>query len=410
VSAQRALALLHPDGYAADGRDAILALDARAVSGELADDAIVAAPPRAREARAVLRQQGFRPVLRLAHVPDVERSRYVFPLRGPQAAFALQLVPLSTTKRAGARLLARVGAFPSTTDVFRRMGARPLLSWLAALRERCDTCSAVIMQSWRADGEAVVFRFTATPSPDLVVKVGAQAAAEAAGLRNVALSAGAAGAYVPVIVTDGLLGDAPMVAQTFVHGPSAFERVRGSVVRAESVLRALSDWLERWNGATASPHLFGADDADRLIRKAAALGCDVEAETRRVTGRCLGSTIPLVAAHNDLTAVNVLVSGAHGPGVVDWGVAACECLPLGDLAYAAADLAAAVDGYRDRVASFERGSLDDVCSELLGRAAQRLSLERKVVDLCLHACWLQHAANEREAGPFRELLGRSLFH
>ncbi|HEY5660899.1 MAG TPA: hypothetical protein VIR59_08945 [Gaiellaceae bacterium] len=410
MSAERALALLHPDGHAAEGRDALLAVDPAGLRGGLPDDAIVAAPPRAREARALLRQQGFRPVLRLAHAPDVERSRYVFPLRGPEATFALQLVPLTAKKRAGAKLLAGVGAFPSTTDVFRRPGARPLLSWLAALRQRRDTCSAVIVQSWRGEGDAVVFRFAAAATPDLVVKIGPQAPAEAAGLRNVAPSAGAAGADVPVAVADGLLGDAPMVAQTFVEGRSAFERVRGSVGRAESVLRGVAGWLERWNAATASPRPFGADDAARLIRTAAELGGDVEAETRRVTAGCLGSAIPLVAAHNDLTAVNVLVGGPHGPAVVDWGAARSECLPLADLAYAAADLSAAVDGYHDRLASFERGSLDDVCSELLGRATRRLGLEDKVVDLCLHACWLHHAANEREAGPFRELLRRSMTH
>jgi aminoglycoside phosphotransferase len=377
------------------------------VPAGLPEDAICAVPPCAREARARLRQQGFRPVLRLAHAPDIQSSRYVFPLRGPQAAFALQLVPLSTTKRAGARLLARVGAFPSTTDVFRRVGARPLLSWLAALRERRDTCSAVIVQSWRADGDAVVFRFATAPTPDLVVKIGPQAAAEAAGLRDVAPSAAAAGADVPVIVTDGVLGDAPMVAQTFVGGRSAFERVRGSAARAESVLRALAEWLERWNAATTSARPFGVDDADRLIRRAAVLGGDVEAETRRVTGRCLGSAIPLVAAHNDLTAVNVLVGGRHGPGVVDWGVASGESLPLGDLAYAAADLEAAVDGYRDRVEAFRRGALAGPGSELLERAARRLALDDEAVELCLHACWLQHAANEPEPGPFREILRRA---
>ena len=406
MSAERALALLHPDGHAAGGRDAVVAVDARGLPAELADDAIVAAPPRAREARAVLRRQGFRPMLRLAHAPDVERSRYVFPLRGPEAAFALELVPLAATKRAGAKLLARVGAFPSTTDVFRRPGTRPLLSWLAALRERRDACSAVIVQSWRGEGDAVVFRFAAAPTPDLVVKIGPQAPAEAAGLRNVAPSAGAAGADVPVLVTEAVLGDAPLVAQTFLHGRSAFERVRGSAGRAESVLRALADWLERWNAATASPRPFAADDAAWLIATAAELGGDVEAETRRVTSRCLGMSIPLVAAHNDLTAVNVLMGGPHAPGVVDWGVAADECLPLGDLAYAAADLAAAVDGYRDRVDAFRRGALAGIGSELLERAARSLALTDEAVELCLHACWLQHAANEREPGPFREILRR----
>ncbi len=408
MSAERALALLHPDGYVADGRDVVLAVDAHRLRRELADDAIVAATPRAREARAALKERGFRPVLRLAHAPDVERSRYVFQLRDSGAAFALQLMPLSATKRAAAQLLARVGAFPSTTDVFRRPGARPLLSWLAALGEPRDTCSALIVQSWRADGEAVVFRFAGAPTPDLVVKIGPQARAEAAGLRRVAPSAAAAGADVPSFVSSGALGDVPMVAQTFVHGRLALEHVKGSGGRAEAVLRALAAWLERWNAATASHRPFGEDDAAPLIRAAAALGSDVEGETRRVAAPCVGLPIPFVAAHNDLTSVNLLVGGARELGIVDWGVAASECLPLGDLAYAAADLAAAVDGYRGRLDSFGRGTFDAIASELLDRAARALALDNEVVELCLHACWLQHASNEPEPGPFREILRRSI--
>ena len=409
MSAERALALLHPDGHVADpDRDVVVAVDADQVRGDLAQDAIVAAPPRAREVRATLARQGFRAVLRLAHAPDVERSRFVFPLRDPAAAFALQVIPLAAPERAAARLLARVGVFPSTTDVFRRSGTRPLLSWLAALGERRDGCSALIVQSWRADGEIVVFRFAAASAPDLVVKIGAQAAAEAAGLRAVAPSARAAGADVPAVVTDGALGDVPMAAQTFVPGRSAFESVKGSTARAEAVLRALAAWLERWNTATASTRIFGEDDAAELVRAAARLGDEFDSATRRVAARCVGSTIPFVAAHNDLTAVNLLVEGNHEVGVVDWSLARNECMPLGDLAYAAADLAAAVDGYRDRLASFGRGSLDLVGSELLARAARTLGLEDEVVDLCVYACWLQHAANEREPGPFREILRRSL--
>jgi aminoglycoside phosphotransferase (APT) family kinase protein len=199
-----------------------------------------------------------------------------------------------------------------------------------------------------------------------------------------------------------------MVAQTFIPGRSAFETVKGSVARAEAVLRALADLLQRWNIATASSRPFGEDDAVRLVRAAAGLGGEFEAQTRRIAALCVGSPVPFVSAHNDLTSVNLLVNGDRGLGLVDWGNAQSECLPLGDLVYASADLSAAVNGYRDRLASFDRGALHDVGSELLERAVRMLGLEAKIVDLCLHACWLQHAANEREPGPFREILRRSL--
>ena len=411
MSAEQALALLHPDGQVPDlHRDVVVAVRDDLLRRELPEDAIVAAPSRARATRAALERRGFRPVLRLAHAPDVERSRFVFPVRGPAAAFALQLIPLRAAKRAAARLLVRVGVFPSTTVVYRRPGTRPLLAWLAALGEERTTCSALIVQSWRGDGDAVVFRFVDAPIPDLVVKIGANAAAEAAGLRTVAPSARATGADIPEVVTEAELGGVPMVAQTFIPGRQAFETVKGSVARAEAVLRALADWLQRWNAATASARPFGGDDAVRLVRAAAGLGGDFEAQTRRITEGCVGSRVPFVSAHNDLTSVNLLVNGAGNLGLVDWGDARRECLPLGDLAYATADLSAAVEGYRDRLASFERGELGVVGSELLQRAARTLGLEAEIVELCLHACWLQHAANEREPGPFREILRRSLSH
>jgi aminoglycoside phosphotransferase len=409
VSAKRALALLHPDGYAADPhRSVVVASDAEPLRPDLDEDAVVAAPPRARAVRAALVRQGFQPVVRLAHAPDVRRSRFVFPLRGPAAAFALELIPLQRAKRAAARLLIRAGAFPWTTDVFRRPGARPLLTWLAALGAPRAGCSALVAQSWREDGEAVVFRFAEASTPDLVVKIGLRARAEATGLRGVAPSARGAGAAVPEIVTESELGGIPMVAQTFVPGRSAFESAKGSVAGAEALLQALAAWLERWNAATATTRPFNDDDAGGLVRAAAELGNHFEAQTRRITAACVGSPIPFVAAHNDLTSVNVLVNGDRELGLVDWGDARLECLPLGDLAYATADLAAAVDAYRDRLASFERGALHEIGSELLEQAARTLGLEGKVVELCLHACWLQHAASEREPGPFREILRRSL--
>jgi hypothetical protein len=409
VSAERALALLHPDGHVADpSRNAVVVADVELLPRDLAEDAIVAAPQRARAVRETLARQGFQPVLRLAHAPDIPRSRFVFPLDEPAAAFAVQFIPLRAAKRAAARLLIRAGAFPSTTVVFRRPGSRPLLTWLAALGEEREACSALIVQSWRDDGEAIVFRFAEASIPDLVVKVGQGAAAEAAGLRAVAPSVRGVGADVPEVVAEGELGGIPMVAQTFIGGRTAFEAVKGSVARAETVLRELADRLLRWNATTASPRPFGGDDAARLVRAAAGLGGDFEAKTQRVTAVCVGSSVPFVSAHNDLTSVNVLVDTDGGLGLVDWGDAGSECLPLGDLAYATADLAAAVDGYRDRLASFERGALDAVGAELLERACRALGLERKIVDLCLHACWLHHAANEQEPGPFREILRRSL--
>jgi hypothetical protein len=404
MTPERALALFHPEG---DPRDVVLAIDDTVPDRQFDDEAIVAVSPGAGRTRAALERKGFRPALRLVHAPDIPRSRFVFPLRDPASRFAVEHLPLRPAKRAVARVLARVGVLPSTTIVYRRPGAHPLLRWLSALGEPRTRCSALVAQSWREEGAAVVFRFAGAPTPDLVVKVGSEAGAEAAALRTFGASARSAGVDVPDVVADGTLGRQPMTAQTFVAGTSALETVRGSVSHAEATLRGLAGWLERWNAATVFRRAFTEEDVERLLTSARAVGGEVELHTRRLAQASVGTPIPVVAAHNDLTSVNVLVQeGALG--VVDWSSARSECLPLGDLAYAAADLAAAVDGYRDRVASFKRGELAETSTLLIRRVADTLALDPKAMDLCLHACWLRHAANERRPGPFREILHLSL--
>ena len=122
--------------------------------------------------------------------------------------------------------------------------------------------------------------------------------------------------------------------------------------------------------------------------------------------------IPLVAAHNDLTAANILVDGRAAPAVVDWEEAEPHALPLGDLVYMVADFFAAVDAYRDRVRAF--GDASALTRELVERAARTHALDDAAVQLCISACWLRHAANERRergadgaaARPFLGILAR----
>jgi aminoglycoside phosphotransferase len=404
VTAERALALFAPDGHVSDVR----VVTGDSDNGVLGDETLVAVLARARRARAALERSGFTPAMRLAHLPDVARSRYVFPMRDPAAAFAFRRIPMSPRKRHLGRLAAGAGMLPSTTIVYRRPGARPLLEWLAGLGQERPRCSAFVLQGWRDAAAAVVFRFAGVPRPDLVVKVGVEAPAEASALSAFGTGAREAGADVPRVVSEGRLGDVPMVAQTFVSGTPAFEAVRGSPARADELLGSVAGWLRGWNKATVTRRPFTEDDAQRLIRTARDLDDSFEPHTRRLATACIGSTVPFVAAHNDLTTVNVLADGERTLGIVDWSSARGACLPLGDLAYAAADVEAAIDGYRDRVASFEGGLLAATRSRLLEDAARELGLDQPIAELGVHACWLQHAANEREPGSFREILRRSL--
>ncbi len=128
--------------------------------------------------------------------------------------------------------------------------------------------------------------------------------------------------------------------------------------------------------------------------------------------------MPFVAAHNDLTAANVLVDEDGRLAIVDWEHAAPGCLPLGDLAYAVADVAAAVAGYRDRPEAFAAcfapgAAFADLTRGLLHGAARSRGIDASAVELCLQACWLHHADNAlRNLGgegerPFLAILQRA---
>lgn len=117
----------------------------------------------------------------------------------------------------------------------------------------------------------------------------------------------------------------------------------------------------------------------------------------------LGASVPLVAAHHDLTMRNVLLGGPGAIGVVDWEGAEPQALPLGDLVYAVADAALAADGGSrlDAVrACFEPGGRHAGPARALVRHhARALGLGAPLVRLAFVASWLRHAGNEAEAVP-----------
>jgi thiamine kinase-like enzyme len=116
-----------------------------------------------------------------------------------------------------------------------------------------------------------------------------------------------------------------------------------------------------------------------------------------------GKPVKLVAAHNDLTTANVLVGRDGRLAVVDWDTAAPRALPLTDLFYALADAEAATRRFADRVAAFFAAPTQEA------RFRAALGIDDALADLCFHACWLRHAANESlrpelKARPFLEIV------
>ena len=226
-------------------------------AGRVAADGLVAAlrPSRAL-VRALTDDGGLTEVVRLMHLPDLERSRFVFPLRGAEARYALQaLVPLSRPKRAAARLMGYppMSVLAPISVVFRRPGASPLGSWLAQIALPAPQCTMALTRSWRPGGAAVAARFTGGPAPDLIAKIGAAGPAEAERLRLVSSGAHRAGIAIPRLLAESVLAERPVVAETAVLGRPAALVVNGSADRAERHLLELGRSLVAWQRGERPP-------------------------------------------------------------------------------------------------------------------------------------------------------------
>jgi hypothetical protein len=112
---------------------------------------------------------------------------------------------------------------------------------------------------------------------------------------------------------------------------------------------------------------------------------------------------------------NVLLGPGGELAIVDWESAETATLPLRDFFYMAADAVAAANGYRDRTEAardcFVRGrGHAALVSGRRDRIARSLGVSDELAEVCFHACWAGHAANEKraaEAGadrPFLEIV------
>lgn len=402
--------------------------EAVALASSVAPDGLVVlGGTPSRSLRRALASHGIEPAAELLHVPDLPRSRYVVILGGAISDRAMRrLIPLSAPKRLALRGLLRAGwkrAPLSVSTVLRRAGARPLVEWLVDPSSSPGS-PAVIARSWRNDGAVVARLLGRDDEPGVVAKVGGGAAREAVGLVEVARGACTPSVEVPRLIESRRLGGHPAVIATGLAGSPAAQELRGSRRHARDVLAAISSWLAAWNASTASPRSFEHTDADRhLLQRADRLaplldgGDEYVQRLRRQCERCHGERIPFVAAHNDLTAANLLLSPGGSLGIVDWEESETSTLPLGDIVYAAADLAAALDGYRDRPSAFKEcfageSSFAKECRAAIRRGIERLEVSPLVAEICFHACWLMHADNERRRSsggapaerPFLEIL------
>jgi hypothetical protein len=337
---------------------------------------VVGGPVRRRRLSREARRRGLRPAGSFLHVPNVQRSASIAALDGAAAYLLAGMLERRGLKRRVVHAMLRLpgGAaaverlLPNVGLAFTEDGARAA-AWLG-------DGSPLVTESWRA-GSPVVVLLVRGGHVERVAKAHDDIAAleaEAGALRALAPVAAEAGAAVPELVSY----DGRLLVQSGVRGRPAQHVLRADPTTLGRTLTELGAWLDRWGRAT---------------RRETAAGVRV-------------------AAHNDLTTANVLLGGARPVGVVDWGGAIADGIPLADFFYAAADAVSACTGHVDRVDAFRRafagdGSEASLVASGARRLAAGLALDAAAVASAFGACWDLHAANEAARGgegtAFREI-------
>jgi aminoglycoside phosphotransferase (APT) family kinase protein len=117
--------------------------------------------------------------------------------------------------------------------------------------------------------------------------------------------------------------------------------------------------------------------------------------------------MPQVDAHNDLTMANILLDDDGGMGIIDWETGKARALPLVDFFYAITDAVRIACGWADRLDAFRAcfaadGVYAPAVARLQARLAAVVNMSADMAELCFHACWLHHAANEHRSSHASE--------
>lgn len=404
-----------------------LADAAARVERELAADGIAyVLPPRGwRGAVAArLRRAGLRVEPPVAHLAAGGAERFLVPLRRAEVRLLVRgVLPLPAPLRRLAGAVARMPgwpriaaeAWPTVGFVAQRPGDRPPWSWLGEAGGPPGGPDGVVaVHGWRGADDSVLLHLLGADGAHAAVAKVARAGAEADEAEVLARLGGAAeaaGARLPRVLGTARAAGRRVVVLTVLPGRRAADGARSDPAAARAAMLRAAGWLEAWNRATVHAQPLGAERIEREVMEPLRLlapllgdGGAYAARVRSLCARVEGRPLPLVAAHGDLTLHNLLLDGA-GLGVVDWEAAREDGWPLADLEYAATDAAAAAHGYRDRARAwaecFRPGG--PWAGELAGRRARlvdALSIPPPFAELCRHACWLGHAADEHAAaGP-----------
>lgn len=386
----------------------------------------------------LLRKQGLRLDKPVGHIPGWTASSYLAILEPLSASYGFStIIPLSSWKRLIIKQCFRMPKsaqwlgylWPSAGLVFRHPKARPLLAWAPAADQADGPVnSAFIQPSWRGqDGTALVYLFH-DQNPVAVAKIshteigGENQVREADAITHLGQGAREAGVEVPQLLHIEQQDNRSVMYLSLLQGQSATDWLRAHPGQLYSILFRIVRWLERWNQATASIRPLEFDDFyQNLLLPALILEpfLDHSQEYQSwLEQRCLaavGSIIPFVAAHNDLTMANLIIDKKDGISVVDWETAQAKNWPLVDFVYSVTDAVLTARSYSDRLdaykACFDPRGLDaPIIFRLKARLASTLNLPNEISELCFHACWLHHALNEHrlsgldDSRPFLRVL------
>jgi len=369
-----------------------------------------------------LRQAGLSVTSGMLHLPDKGTSQVLLSLDRK----ALQEVAGRLVAPGVGRTALRVGAalgagrwlrcHPTAALLARRPRARPLGEWLTipgagtiadllvAIRVRRHAHrERVVLHLQLIDGRPGVAKAVLRPEAS-----GGEIRVEAKALADLAPPARAAGAEAPSCRVVELAPGRDVLVQEVVDGAPAAWTLSHADAAFEPLIVQLGAWLARWGSATRVVRRPGADFFRRMVLDPATGLAerlpDGAGYLRWLEGRCRlveGMEVPLVATHGDLTMSNILLRSDGRLGIVDWEAAEPTGLPLTDFYYSVVDAAAAHGNYRDWPGAFERCfRLEGPTMTVVRRVGQRLARALEVTDevatLAFHACWLRHAANERQ--------------
>jgi hypothetical protein len=368
--------------------------DTRAVAERLSDGGIVVAvgPNHARETLAAT--LGERGIANPEHLTARRRRRG----RSVELSVGMRSAPAASALRSET----------VEATVLRRDERARLGGWLPGAERLFE-----VRTSWRGSGDtAVVSRVDGRGSPTIYAKLGLGEAASDVGAREAAaltalggLATGA-GARVPQVQGQTEVAGRPVVLLSVLAGRPVARRARRTMRAAG---HQTAEWLRRFAAGTQA-RTPAASVIDAAVLQPASVvvrgfeGGTAYVERLQHLAEATGDgSIPVTAAHGDLTLWNVLEGRL--PGILDWAGASVSALPLVDLPYLLVDTRYWRSLRRDRVRAFRQCFADDGMT--IQEQAIGFAVPAPVRELAFHACWLGHAANEHargSAGPFTEIV------